>query len=153
MTPEQFLYHEAQLMDELRLDEWFALWLETGTYWLPIDHRDQEMGTRVSIIEDDYLRLQQRVDRLKSGTVLAMQDSRDSMRRVVSNIVVTEESADRVKVESNFVLGIARSADPQFWMGRSFHELQPEGDGFRIAAKKVLLINSRREIPLLQFLM
>lgn len=153
MTPEQFLYLEAQLMDEFRLDEWLALWLETGTYWVPIDHRDEVMGARVSIIEDDYGRIQQRVGRLKSGSVLAMGDIRDSMRRVVSNVVVTEEGADLVKVESNFIVGIARSAEQQFWMGRSFHELKPEGDSFRIAAKKVLLINSRREIPLLQFLM
>ena len=152
MTPEQFLYLEAQLMDELRLDEWFALWLETGTYWVPVDPRDSEMGTRVSIIEDDYLRLEQRVDRLKSGSVLAVEGARDAMRRVVSNVVVTADDGTRLSVESNFILGIARSAEQQFWMGRSFHELSREGESYRIAAKKVLLINSKREIPLLQFL-
>lgn len=152
MTPEEFLYHEAQLMDEMRFDDWFALWLETGLYWVPVDPEDSEPGKRVSIIHDDYLRLEQRVDRLKSGSVLAVEEARGAMRRVVSNIVVTAESEEAVSVESNFVLGIARSADQQIWMGRSFHELKPEGDGFRIASKKVLLINSRREIPLLQFL-
>lgn len=152
MSPEQFLYLEAQLMDELQLDEWFALWLETGTYWVPVDHHDTKMGTRVSIIEDDYLRLEQRVDRLKSGSVLAMEGARDAMRRIVSNVAVTADDGTNVSVESNFILGIARSAEQQFWMGRSFHELVREGEGYRIAAKKVLLNNSKREIPLLQFL-
>lgn len=152
MTPEQFVYLEAQLMDELRLDEWFSLWLDTGTYWVPIDHHATEMGARVSIIEDDYLQLEQRVDRLKSGSVLAMEGARDAMRRVVSNVVVTADDGTNVSVESNFIVGIARSAEQQFWMGRSFHDLKREGDSYRIAAKKVLLINSRREIPLLQFL-
>lgn len=152
MTPEQFLYHEAQLMDEMRFDEWFALWLEGGTYWVPIDPEDDGSRPRVSIINDDYLRLEQRVDRLKSGSVLAVQEARGAMRRVVSNVVVTEDSDDGVSVESNFMLGIARTAEQQIWMGRSFHRLQRQGDSFRIASKKVLLINSRREIPLLQFL-
>jgi len=152
MTPEQFLYHEAQLMDEMRFDEWFALWLETGTYWVPIDPADEEGSRRVSIIHDDYLRLEQRVDRLKSGSVLAVEEARGAMRRIVSNIAVTADDGAELAVESNFMLGIARSSDQQFWMGRSFHRLRREGDGFRIAGKKVLLINSRREIPLLQFL-
>ena len=152
MTPEQFLYHEAQLMDEMRYEEWFALWLDTGSYWVPIDPDDSVPGERVSIIRDDYLRLEQRIDRLKSGSVLALEEMRGAMRRIVSNIVVTSDSVDGVSVESNFMLGIARSAEQQFWMGRSFHDLKREGDGYRIAAKKVLLINSRREIPLLQFL-
>lgn len=152
MTPEQFLYHEAQLMDEMRFDEWFALWLDTGTYWVPIDPDDDGSRPRVAIINDDYLRLEQRVDRLKSGSVLAMQEARGTMRRVVSNIVVTQDSGDDVSVESNFILGAGRSAEQQFWMGRSFHRLKRDGESFKMASKKVLLINSRREIPLLQFL-
>ncbi len=128
------------------------LWLEGGTYWIPIDPDDDRSRPRVSIIDDDYVRLEQRIDRLKSGSVLAVEDTRGAMRRIVSNVVVTLEEGDELTVESNFMLGIARSAEQQFWMGRSFHELRREGDGFRIAAKKVLLINSRREIPLLQFL-
>ncbi len=152
MTPEHFLYHEAQLMDEARYDEWFALWLEGSTYWVPADPDQDWLSRRVSIINDDYIRLEQRVDRLKSGSVLAVEETRGAMRRLVSNITVTRDEGDEVSVESNFMLGIARSADQQFWMGRSFHELRREGDTFRIAGKKVLLINSRREMPLLQVL-
>ena len=152
MSPEQFLYHEAQLMDEMRFEEWFALWLESGTYWVPVDPNDDQNARRVSIIHDDYLRLEQRIDRLKSGSVLAVEEARGAMRRIVSNIAVTADDGVNVAVESNFMLGIARTTQQQMWMGRSYHQLKREDDGYRIAAKKVLLINSRREIPLLQFL-
>ena len=151
MSPEQFLYHEAQLMDEMRFAEWFALWLEGGTYKVPIDHDDDGSRLHVAIINDDYVRLQQRIDRLQSGSVLAVEDARGAMRRIVSNVEVAE-TADGLTVESNFLLGIARTSEQQFWMGRSIHQLKPEGDAFRIAHKKVLLINSARETPLLQFL-
>jgi len=152
MTPEQFLYHEARLMDEMRYDEWFALWLDTGTYWVPVNPDDSDPRRQVSIIYDDYLRLEQRVDRLKSGSVLAVEEQRGAMRRVVSNVEVGAEVDGIVHVEANFILGIARTHEQQIWMGRSLYDLRPEGEGFRIAAKKVLLINGRREIPLLQFL-
>ena len=152
MSPEQFLYHEAQLMDEMRFAEWFALWLEGGTYKVPIDHDDDGSRLRVAIINDDYVRLQQRIDRLQSGSVLAVEDARGAMRRIVSNVVVTSDDESGMTVESNFMLGIARTAEQQLWMGRSFYELRREADGFRIASKRVHLINSRREIPLLQFL-
>jgi 3-phenylpropionate/cinnamic acid dioxygenase small subunit len=50
------------------------------------------------------------------------------------------------------VLGIARAAGQQFWMGRSIHRLRRSGEALKIAHKKVLLINSDIEMPLLQFL-
>lgn len=152
MTPEQFLYLEARLMDEMRYDEWLALWCDDGTYWVPVNPGDDDPRRQVSIIYDDRARLGQRVDRLKSGSSLAMEGAEGAMRRIVSNVEVTAEDEAGTRVESNFLVGVARSAEQQFWMGRSFHRLRREGDGFRIAAKKVLLINSTREIPLLQFL-
>ncbi len=33
---ERFLYHEARLLDERRLDGWLALFTPDGIYWLPI---------------------------------------------------------------------------------------------------------------------
>jgi 3-phenylpropionate/cinnamic acid dioxygenase small subunit len=152
MTPEQFLFLEARLMDEMRYDEWFALWLDSGTYWVPVNAGDDNPRRQVSIIYDDYLRLEQRIDRLKSGSVLAVEEQRGAMRRIVSNIEVSETGDDDVHVEANFMLGIARTREQQIWMGRSVYDLKRTPDGLRIAAKKVLLINSAREIPLLQFL-
>ena len=32
---EQFLYHEARLLDEQRWEEWNALYLEDAEYWGP----------------------------------------------------------------------------------------------------------------------
>ena len=151
MSPEQFLYHEARLMDEMRFAEWYSLWDEDGVYWLPVRHEGDDPRRQVSIIYDDYIRIGQRVDRLASGSVLAVEQARGAMRRLISNIEVVEEG-DIVRVESNFLLGIARSADQQFWMGRSIHRLRRGNEGYRIVHKKVLLNNSQREIPLLQFL-
>jgi 3-phenylpropionate/cinnamic acid dioxygenase small subunit len=151
---EAFVYHEARLIDEMDYAGWFALWDRDGVYHVPI--RPDAPGTQrrqVSIINDDYLRLEQRVDRLKTGSVLAMAGQRGTMRRIVSNIEILEETTDgEVEVGSNFILGVARTAEQQLWIGRTLHRLRLTGESIRIARKTVLLINSEHETPLLQFL-
>ena len=32
-----FIYAEARMLDEGRYDEWLALWLDDGHYWMPLD--------------------------------------------------------------------------------------------------------------------
>ena len=142
---EKFLYREARLMDEGRYEEWLSLWAPDGIYWVPCNHDDIDPMREVSIIYDDRQRLGERVDRLKSG-------STRRMRGRGSNIEVAERAAAEATVHSNFMLGIARFSHQQIWVGRSIHRLRAESGGVKIAHKKVLLINSDQEMPLLQFL-
>src|SRR5919201_3961671 len=84
---ESFLYREARLMDEHRFDEWLALWSNPARYWVPCNEDDIDPTRQVSIIYDDYTRLVQRIERLKSGSVQAM-DPKPRMRRLISNIEI-----------------------------------------------------------------
>jgi len=148
---ERFLYREARLMDEHRYAEWLELWADDGRYWVPCNDDDIDPTRQVSIIYDDRERLQQRVERLLSGSVLA-QDPKPRMRRLVSNIEIGAAAGGDLSVESNFILGFARGDTQQVWAGRSIHRLRRDGQGFKIAHKKVMLINADQEMPLLQFL-
>jgi len=148
---ESFLYYEARLMDESRYEEWLSLWTDDAQYWVPCNEDDIDPARHVSIIYDDRDRLVQRVERLQSGSVLAQQP-RPRMRRLISNIEVITRGDAELTVHSNFMLAIARAGTKQLWTGRSIHELRNDGDTFKIARKKVLLIESDQEIPLLQFL-
>lgn len=147
---EAFLYREARLMDEGRYEEWLALWTDDACYWVPCNHDEVDPMREVSIIYDDRQRLGERVERLKSGSVLA-QEPRPRMRRVVSNIEIAARGMETT-VHSNFVLGIARPAGQQIWIGRSIHRLRGAADSLRMSYKKVLLVNADQEMPLLQFL-
>ena len=40
MNVEQFLYHEARLLDTGQFEAWLDLFTEDATYWLPLE-RDQ----------------------------------------------------------------------------------------------------------------
>jgi 3-phenylpropionate/cinnamic acid dioxygenase small subunit len=148
----RFLVREARFMDEHRYDEWLALWSEDGLYWVPCNADDIDPMREVSIIYDDYERIVQRIDRLKSGSVLA-QDPLPRMRRVVSNVEIELGAGGELAVESNFVLVYARMSEQQLWAGRTQHALRRDPAGaLRIVRKKVLLINNDQEMPLLQFL-
>ncbi len=47
---EQFLYREARLADEQRLDDWLALWDEDALYWVPCNQDDIDPTRQLSII-------------------------------------------------------------------------------------------------------
>jgi 3-phenylpropionate/cinnamic acid dioxygenase small subunit len=148
---ERFLTLEARLMDEHRYKEWLALWADEALYWVPCNEDDIDPARHVSIIYDDRTRLEQRVDRLMSGAVLA-QDPKPRMRRVLANIEIDDGAGPEISVQSNFVLVHARAGGQQIWAGRTIHLLRPERESYLMRQKKVLLVNADQEMPLLQFL-
>src|SRR5438132_9710777 len=58
---EQLLYREARLLDQHRLDEWLQLFAEDATYWVPLEHDQQDPYETSSIIFDDRTLLEIRV--------------------------------------------------------------------------------------------
>lgn len=148
---EKFLFREARLADEHRYEEWLSLWTSDAIYWIPSNIDDADPLRQVSLIYDDRAKLGERVARLKSGTVLA-QDPKPRMRRVIANIEIDRTNDKEARVESNFVLIEARDMHQNIWCGRSIHTLCEQGGELKIAQKKVLLINSDQEMPVLQFL-
>jgi 3-phenylpropionate/cinnamic acid dioxygenase small subunit len=148
---ETFLFREARLADEHRYEEWLSLWTDDAIYWVPCDGDDTDPLHQVSLIYDDRARLGERIARLKSGTVLAQQP-KPRMRRVISNIEIGPASEMEVKVESNFVLIEARGRGQNIWCGRSIHRLRQQDGILKMVEKKVLLVNTGQEMPVLQFL-
>ncbi len=148
---EQFLYHEAQLMDEHRCDEWLALWTDDALYWVPSNRDDADPKREVSLIYDDRVRLQLRVSRLKSGFAHA-QEPKSRMRRLISNIVVEEADNGEIIASSNFLLAELRRGKQDLFAGRTIHRLRPDNGAFKLASKKVLLVNNDEPIDNLTFL-
>ena len=46
---QQFLFHEARLLDERRLQEWLALYAEDAEYWVPYAWNQQSPKDHVSL--------------------------------------------------------------------------------------------------------
>jgi benzoate/toluate 1,2-dioxygenase subunit beta len=147
---EQFLYHEARLQDEHRYDEWEALWAVSDIiYWVPM-REDADPDRDLSYIYDNRARLASRIRQLGTG-VRHAQSPRSKLRRLISNVEVTQIDAE-VVIESNFILIESRRTLITLWGGRTTHVLLRQTDGFRIKRKTVLLVNCEDPIDNLAFL-
>ena len=148
---EQFLYYEADLMDEHRYDEWLELWTDDALYWVPTGRDEVDPKREISLIYDDRTRLQVRIARLKSGFAHA-QEPKSRMRRLISNIVVGEETNRDILSRSNFLLVELRRGKQDLFAGRTIHRLRPYAGSFKLVFKKVLLVNNDESIDNLTFL-
>jgi benzoate/toluate 1,2-dioxygenase beta subunit len=147
---EEFLFHEAKLIDEHRYDEWLALWTEDCLYWVPCNSDDADPARQAMIIYDNRARLDERVYRLTSGAAWAQQP-RSRTRRLISNVELSETDSGYA-VESNCLIAELRRSRQDLFAARILHTLRPVGNSFRIALKKVLLLNNDEAIDNLTFL-
>jgi 3-phenylpropionate/cinnamic acid dioxygenase small subunit len=148
---ETFLYCEARLMDQHAYDEWFALWTDDALYWVPSNEDDYDPERHVSIVYENKRGLEDRIARLKSGAAYA-QDPKSRLSRVVSNIEIEEQSDAQLIVNSTFNITALRRRRMDTYAGRAVHTLRADGESFKIASKKVLLINNDVVINNLTFL-
>ena len=139
------------MADEGSYQEWLSLWTEDAVYWVPCGDDVTDPARSVSPIYDNRTRLEDRVARLASGTVLA-QDPKPKLRRLISNFEVELADDGETKVELNFIVIEARGLSQYTWCGRSVHILRQVGEQLKIARKTVFLVNANQEMPLLYFL-
>lgn len=147
---EEFLFFEAKLIDEHRYDQWLELWTDDGLYWVPANSDDADPARQAMIIYDNRARLGDRIYRLTSGAAWAQQP-RSRTRRLISNVEVRETDGGYA-VESNCLIAEMRRSRQDVFAARTLHTLRPAGDSFRIALKKVLLLNNDDPIDNLTFL-
>jgi 3-phenylpropionate/cinnamic acid dioxygenase small subunit len=148
---EQFIYREARLQDELEYDAWEALWTEDAIYWVPANGDDIDPTTQMSIIFDNRSRISTRIKQLHTGKRHA-QNPPSRLRRLVSNVELLSVEEDGVQVGANFVIYESRERGVTLWAGRSEYTLRHTDGGWRMARKKVMLVNNDRALQTMAFL-
>jgi 3-phenylpropionate/cinnamic acid dioxygenase small subunit len=144
MTVEEFLYLEARLLDTQRLEEWLALFTEDATYWLPLEREQKDPADTSSIVYDDRTLLELRVTQARHPRAHA----RLPLARTVHQVgnIAYEEKKDETIVNSNLVLVEFRSEKQRVWGALVEHRLRRAGDSWKIARKRVDLVNSEGEL-------
>jgi benzoate/toluate 1,2-dioxygenase beta subunit len=138
---EDFLVHEARLLDEARFDEWLALFSEDACYWVPSEPEQASPRDTVSLMYDDRRLLETRVRRLASPRIYS-QEPRSRTSRIVTNVTLAEADADGGSlVRSKFVLIEYRREQQRLFGGTYFHRLIVREGAIRIAMKRVDLVN------------
>ena len=145
---EDFLYKEARLLDENRLQEWRDLMTDDVTYWAPLNDDDSDPRDHLSIIWDDMASLNGRIWRILESGLNHSQDPPATMIRFVSNVEVEPaERDDEVMLHSclwlaTFKSGAQRVDDvrPVYYAARQQHRLRQVAGRWLIAYKKVSLL-------------
>lgn len=147
---EQFLYAEAELLDQHRYEEWLDLLTDDVHYWLPtrmtrtIRERDREIAgpTENAFIDDGKYHLIGRVRRLTSGVAWS-EEPPSRTRRLLSNVRISPRDDGDLDAHTNFLVYRSRLERHQdFFIGERFDVLRPAPEGpypFRIAARKIVL--------------
>jgi p-cumate 2,3-dioxygenase beta subunit len=137
---EDFLYYEASLLDDWKLDEWLELCTEDCTYQVPPnDVPDGDPKDTLFIIADDYKRLKSRIKRLKSRNAHA-ENPKSRTKRMISNVRILERKENEFTVQANFVVyRFRRYEDIREYVGHYEYKLIVENNRFKIAARKAVL--------------
>jgi p-cumate 2,3-dioxygenase beta subunit len=137
---EDFLFHEAELLDRWQLDAWASLFTDDGQYLVPpTDMPDGDPGQHLFLIYDDRHRLGERAKRLGKKTAHA-EFPHSRTRHMISNVRIRQNGGDAVHATCNFVVYRSKQGVNDVYPGHSLYELVPGGDaGFRIRLKRATL--------------
>ncbi len=137
---EDFLVHEARLLDEAQFDAWLALFTPDAQYWVPSEPNQQTPHHTVSLIYDDRRLLETRVRRLASPRIYS-QEPRSRTSRIVANVTLEESSPDYAIVRSKFMMIEFRRNEQRLFGGTCFHRLVRYDGALCIRLKRVDLVN------------
>ena len=136
---EEFLYREAALLDDWRLDEWVDLFTHDARYVVPCTDLPEGAPDRdLVFIDDDIIRLRARAVRLKSRHA-HRESPRSRTRRFVSNVRVVETDDRHLSVSANLLVYRFRSGEGAPYVGAVEYILKRDGGDFKIAYRRAVL--------------
>src|SRR5579859_3382657 len=149
----EFLYIEAELLDERRYDEWLAMLSDDVRYWMPMrrnvkyDDTTREFtreGEDISWFDEGKDTLTRRVRQIQTGIHWA-EEPRSRITHMVSNVLLLNVAADadmprEVSVKSRFLIYRNRvETETDLLVGKREDTVRRDGSGWLIARRKIIL--------------
>lgn len=137
---EEFLYKEAELLDEWRLTEWLTLFSEDAVLKVPplTDPTRASTTNSLFIVFDDMKIVRSRVQQLLGDTAWA-ENPRSKLRRLITNVRVDESDEQMVCARANFHVHKSRRGQTSDFFGEYRHRLLRHDDNFRILERTATL--------------
>jgi 3-phenylpropionate/cinnamic acid dioxygenase small subunit len=150
---EDFLYREADLLDERRYDEWLALLAEDVRYWMPmrrnvkVDDLEREFtreGRDISWFDEGKETLTRRVRQIQTGIHWA-EEPVSRISHLISNVQLVEVNPSptepaEVSVRCRFLVYRNRvETETDILVGKREDLLRRTGAEWQIARRKILL--------------
>lgn len=138
-----FIYDEARMLDEGRYDDWLALWLEDGRYWMPLDYKQSDARMMTSLMDEDMFMLRLRVERLNGARTFS-QKPKSRCHHVIQRPCIDkfDEANGVFKTNTSVHYVETRLDEQQLLALTATHDLRVVDGKLRIANKRVDLLNS-----------
>jgi benzoate/toluate 1,2-dioxygenase beta subunit len=135
------LEHEARLLDQLRFDEWLAMYAPECIYWVPGTPEAGDPRGEIAISFDDRRRMEDRIYRLRTGYAWS-QAPKSRTVRMISNVeVFAAADPDARMVRSNFLISEFRVDGTRYLSGWCGHRFVAAGERWEIEVRQVNLID------------
>ena len=150
---EEFLYQEAELLDERRYEEWLSLLTDDVRYFMPmrrnvkfgeLDREFTREGQDISWFDEGKDTLTRRVNQILTGIHWA-EEPLSRICHMVSNVQIlqatpTASDAEEVRVKSRFLVYRNRvQTETDFLVGKREDLLRKVGAQWNIAQRKIIL--------------
>lgn len=142
LAVEQFLFRQAEILDDKRWDDWLALFCEDGKYWMPADADQTVADGQPNIFYEDVFLIEMRIKRICHPYAHSQVPTQRSSR-VVSNIIIESIDADSgdIVVRSKFHLVEYRLDAQRYFAGKYRHHLKKTDQGYMIKLQRVDIVN------------
>jgi 3-phenylpropionate/cinnamic acid dioxygenase small subunit len=148
---EEFLYREADLLDERRYEEWLDLFTDDTRYWMPMrrnvphDEMDREFtraGLDVNWFDEGKDTLARRVKQILTGVHWA-EEPPSRLCHMISNVQILAATPAEVTVKCRFLIYRNRvETETDFLVGKREDVLRRVDGGWKIAYRKIVLDQS-----------
>ena len=151
---EAFLFREVRLLDQRKFRDWRQLLTDDAIYWVPNGDADGDPQLNCSIVYATPSMVEDRLDRAESPFYWVGDPPIRSVH-TVSNVLLERADGDSADIACNQVIYLYRENDQrrdqvlEVLPAQCEYRLQRHGDQWRIAHKKVALLNSDGLVPLL----
>lgn len=136
---EDFLYAEAALLDQWKLEDWLQLFTEDGTYIVPTtDLPDGDPKHDLVFIDDNLERLRGRVRKL--GSRMSHRETPHSRtRHIVTNVRIVDTVEGDAIVEAYFAVYRFKNGTTEPYVGVYRYRLTRQGGRIMIRSRRATL--------------
>ncbi|QQN75307.1 aromatic-ring-hydroxylating dioxygenase subunit beta [Croceicoccus sp. YJ47] len=139
---EDFLFHEAELLDDWLLEEWADLYTDKSVYEVASpsceDPVNADPDNTLFLISDRIDRIRGRAKRLLKPTAHA-EFPRSKTRHMVSNVRVVSSDDGTTRTRANFAVFRTKEDTSTVYMGEMHHTIVEDGGALRILSKRCIL--------------
>ena len=140
---EQFLFHQSELLDSRKWQDWIDLFADDGIYWMPPDASYKTWDGQPAIFAEDKNLMTVRMNRVLHPDAWSQRPLWGT-NHVVSNVIIEEESPNGdVTTRSRFHMMELRRDDVRHFAGAYRHHLKKTADGYRIQLQRVDMTNAQ----------